>query len=465
MSNYDYDLFTIGAGSGGVRASRLAASYGAKVCVAEEYRAGGTCVIRGCVPKKLFVYASHFSEEFEDANAYGWSVPETAFDWSMLIANKDKEIGRLEGIYKSVLANAGAEFVQSRAVLKDAHTVHIEAENRDVSAEKILIAAGGTPWLPSDLKGVEHAITSNEAFHLETFPKKIVVVGGGYIAVEFAGIFNGLGADVTLLHRRNHVLKAFDAELGDVLLEEMQKKGVTLCLGKTIESIDLDGGTKKATLNDGQVLEADQIMFAVGRVPNTSGIGLENAGVELGKGGEVIVDEFSRSNVNHIFAVGDVTDRLQLTPVAIREGAAFAETEFNNNPQAMDHRNVATAIFSQPPIGTVGLSEEQALEECGEIDIYKSTFRPLKHTLTGRDETTLMKLLVDPKSNRVLGCHIVGPDSGEMIQCLGIAVKMGATKQDFDATVAVHPTSAEELVTLRDKVTRKKTAGATAAAT
>ena len=465
MSNFDYDLFTIGAGSGGVRASRLAASYGAKVCVAEEYRAGGTCVIRGCVPKKLFVYASHYSEDFEDAEGFGWTINDASFDWKKLVANKDKEIDRLEGIYQTVLGNAGAEFVQSRAVLKDAHTVHLVDENRDVTAEKILIATGGTPWLPSDLPGVDHAITSNEAFHLEEFPKRIVVVGGGYIAVEFAGIFKGMGADVTLVHRRDQVLKAFDEELGDTLLEEMKKKGVGLSLGRTITSIALDGETRIVTLDDGSKIEADQVMFAVGRVPNTDGIGIDKVGVELGRGGQILVDEYSRTNIPHIFAVGDVTDRLQLTPVAIREGAAFAETEFNNNPQAMDHRTVATAIFSQPPIGTVGLSEAEALDEFGEIDVYKSSFRTLKHTLTDNQEKTMMKLLVDPKSDKVLGCHIIGPDSGEMIQCLGIAVKMGATKRDFDATVAVHPTSSEELVTMRDKVTKTKSSNGTVSAT
>ena len=462
MSKFDYDLFTIGAGSGGVRASRLAASYGAKVCVAEEFRAGGTCVIRGCVPKKLFVYASHFSEDFEDAEGFGWTIKDASFDWKKLVANKDKEIDRLEGIYQTVLSNAGAEFIQSRAVLKDAHTVHLVDEHRDVTAEKILIATGGTPWLPGDLPGVEHAITSNEAFHLEEFPKRIVVVGGGYIAVEFAGIFNGMGADVTLVHRRDQVLKAFDEELGDTLLEEMKKKGVGLSLGRTISSIALDGDVRIVTFDDGSTIEADQVMFAVGRVPNTDGIGIDKVGVELGRGGQILVDKYSRTNVPNIFAVGDVTDRLQLTPVAIREGAAFAETEFNDNPQAMDHRTVATAIFSQPPIGTVGLSEAEALAEFGEIDVYKSTFRALKHTLTDNQEKTMMKLLVDPKSDKVLGCHIIGPDSGEMIQCLGIAVKMGATKQDFDATVAVHPTSSEELVTMREKVTKTKSSGATA---
>ncbi len=465
MSKFDYDLFTIGAGSGGVRASRLAASYGAKVCVAEEYRAGGTCVIRGCVPKKLFVYASHFSEDFEDAAGFGWSINDASFDWKKLVANKDKEIDRLEGIYKTVLGNAGAEFVQSRAVLKDAHTVHLVDENHDVTAEKILIATGGTPWLPNDLPGVEHTITSNEAFHLEEFPKRVIVVGGGYIAVEFAGIFKGMGADVTLVHRRDQVLKAFDEELGDTLLEEMKKKGIGLSLGRKIASITLEGKTRIVTLDDGSKIEADQVMFAVGRVPNTDGMGLDKAGVELGRGGQILVDEYSRTNIPNIFAVGDVTDRLQLTPVAIREGAAFAETEFNNNPQAMDHRTVATAIFSQPPIGTVGLSEAEALEEFGEIDVYKSTFRTLKHTLTDNQEKTMMKLLVDPKSDKVLGCHIIGPDSGEMIQCLGIAVKMGATKQDFDATVAVHPTSSEELVTLRDKVTKTASSNPSVSAT
>lgn len=451
MSKYDYDLFVIGAGSGGVRASRMAAQFGAKVAVAEEYRVGGTCVIRGCVPKKLFVYASHFAGEFEDAAGFGWTVGETKFSWETLVANKDREIDRLNGIYIRNLEKAGVEIIASRAVLKDAHTVHLVAEGRDVTAGKILIATGATPFKPHTVAGIEHAITSNEAFHLPELPRRAIVVGGGYIAVEFAGIFNGLGVETTLLYRRDRILRGFDEDLRTGLTDEMRKKGLHLRLWAEIVSIERRGGSLRVTLKDGETVETDLVMYATGRVPNSSGLGLEEAGVAIRKNGAIEVDAWSRTSVPDIYAVGDVTDRANLTPVAIREGAAFAETVFNGNPTAVDHSIIPTAVFSQPEIGTVGLTEHEARERHEAVDIYKTTFRPMKHTLSGRDEKTLMKLVVDGESDRVLGVHLMGPGSGELIQAVGIAVTLGATKAQFDRTVAVHPTAAEELVTLREK--------------
>ncbi len=450
MATYDYDLFTIGAGSGGVRASRMASQYEARVAVAEEHRVGGTCVIRGCVPKKLFVYASHFHEEFEAAKGFGWTVGDTSFDWSTLIANKDQEIDRLNSIYIRNLEASNVEIIQSRAVLKDAHTVHLVGQDRDVTAERILIATGGWPHLPADVPGIEHAISSNEAFHLENLPDHITVVGGGYIAVEFAGIFNGLGVKTTQLYRGEQILRGFDDDVRDMLHEEMVKKGVDIRVGSDIASIEKTDSGFDLTLKDGSSMQTGLVMYATGRRPNVQGLGLENAGVELGRNGHVVVDTYSQSSVPNIYAVGDVTDRAALTPVAIREGAAFAETVYNNNPIAVDHALIPTAVFSQPQIGTVGLTEAQALEAHGTVDIYRSAFRPMKNTLSGSDEKMLMKLIVDKASQRVVGCHVMGSDSGEMAQLLGIAVKMGATKADFDATIAVHPTAAEELVTMRE---------------
>tara|TARA_R110000868_G_scaffold10226_9_gene50106 strand:- start:109 stop:1482 length:1374 start_codon:yes stop_codon:yes gene_type:complete len=447
---FDYDLFVIGAGSGGVRASRIAAGHGAKVAVAEEYRVGGTCVIRGCVPKKLFVYASSFAEEFEDAEGFGWTVGERSFSWEKLIANKDREIDRLNGIYIRNLQNSKVEIFQSRAFLKDAHTVHLVAEGRDVTADKILIATGGTPFKP-DIPGIEHAITSNEAFHLETLPKRGIVVGGGYIAVEFAGIFNGLGVETTLLYRGEKILRGFDEDMRDALSEELPKKGIDLRVKSDIVSIARKGANLAATLTDGSVIEAGFIMYATGRAPNVAGLGLDTVGVQLNAKGAIAVDPYSQTNVPNIYAVGDVTDRAALTPIAIREGQAFAETVFNNNPIAVDHSIIATAVFSQPELGTVGLSEADARAKYGELDIYKTTFRAMKHTMTGRHEKTFMKLVVDTASQRVLGVHLMGPSSGEIIQAIAIAVTMGATKKQFDQAVAVHPTAAEELVTLKEK--------------
>lgn len=450
MAKYDYDLFVIGAGSGGVRAARIAATHGAKVAIAEEYRVGGTCVIRGCVPKKLFVYASHFSDEFEEAAGFGWTVEGARFDWKTLIANKDREIDRLNGIYIRNLEKAGVEIVNSRATVKDAHTVHLEAEKKDVTAERILIAVGATPFLP-DIPGIEHAITSNEAFHLDELPKRIVVVGGGYIAVEFAGIFNGLGVETMQLYRGSLFMRGFDDDLRELLSEEMLKKGVDLRMNCDIVSIEKKDGELHLMLTDGDVICTDCIMYATGRAPNTKGLGLEEVGVKLGKRGEVIVNEYSQTDVPSIYAVGDVTDRANLTPVAIREGHAFADTVYGGRDVKVDHSIIPTAIFSQPEMGTVGLTEAQAREKYEEVDIYKTAFRGLKNALSGSQERTFMKLVVDAKTDKVLGVHLMGPASGEMIQAVGIAVTMGATKAQFDATIAVHPTAAEELVTLREK--------------
>lgn len=450
MTKYDYDLFVIGAGSGGVRAARIAANYGARVAVAEEYRVGGTCVIRGCVPKKLFVYASHFADEFEEAAGFGWTVGDARFDWKRLIANKDKEIDRLNGIYIRNLQNAGVEIIESRATVIDAHKVRLEATGSEVTAERILIAVGATPFVP-DLPGIEHAITSNEAFHLEELPKRVVVVGGGYIAVEFAGIFNGLGAETLQLYRGPLFMRGFDDDLRTLLAEEMVKKRVDLRMDADIRSIEKKGGELHLTLTNGDIVKTDAVMYATGRVPNTKGLGLEAAGVKLGKSGEVIVDEFSQTSVPGIYAVGDVTDRANLTPVAIREGHAFADTVYGGREVKVDHSIIPTAVFSQPELGTVGLTEALARARCPEVDIYKTTFRAMKNTLSGSQERTFMKLVVDAKTDKVLGVHLMGPGSGELIQAVGIAVTMGATKAQFDATIAVHPTAAEELVTLREK--------------
>ncbi|MDX5365082.1 MAG: glutathione-disulfide reductase, partial [Alphaproteobacteria bacterium] len=449
-TKYDYDLFVIGAGSGGVRAARIAANYGARVAVAEEYRVGGTCVIRGCVPKKLFVYASHFADEFEEAAGFGWTVGDARFDWKRLIANKDKEIDRLNGIYIRNLQNAGVEIIESRATVIDAHKVRLEATGKEVTAGRILIAVGATPFVP-DLPGIEHAITSNEAFHLEELPKRVVVVGGGYIAVEFAGIFNGLGAETLQLYRGPLFMRGFDDDLRTLLAEEMVKKGVDLRMDADIRSIEKKGGELHLTLTNGDIVKTDAVMYATGRVPNTKGLGLEAAGVKLGKSGEVIVDEFSQTSVPGIYAVGDVTDRANLTPVAIREGHAFADTVYGGREVKVDHSIIPTAVFSQPELGTVGLTEALARARCPEVDIYKTTFRAMKNTLSGSQERTFMKLVVDAKTDKVLGVHLMGPGSGELIQAVGIAVTMGATKAQFDATIAVHPTAAEELVTLREK--------------
>lgn len=447
--SFDYDLFVIGAGSGGVRAARMSASYGAKTAIAEEHRVGGTCVIRGCVPKKLFVYASHFAEEFEDAGGFGWQVGQNRFDWPTLVANKDAEIDRLNKIYIRNLEASGVEILEGRAVLKDAHTVVLDG--REISARYILLAVGATPFMPG-IEGIGHAISSNEAFHLETLPSDIIVVGGGYVAVEFAGIFNGLGVRTTLVYRKDRILRGFDGDVRRHVQDEMVKKGVDIRCQTDISAIQPDGDGFQVAFQDGTRRKTSLVMYATGRIPNVAGLGLEAAGVELGRNGEIKVDAWSKTSVDSIYAVGDVTDRSQLTPIAIREGAAFAQTVFNGAPLAVDHSIIPTAVFSQPPVGTVGMTEEEARAQGAAIDVYKSVFRPMKHALSGRDEETLMKLIVDRETDRVLGLHIVGPDSGEMIQAFGVAVTMGATKAQFDATVAVHPTAAEELVTMTQPV-------------
>jgi glutathione reductase (NADPH) len=450
MTSFDYDLFVIGAGSGGVRAARIAAKYGAKVAVAEEYRVGGTCVIRGCVPKKLFVYASKFAEEFEDAIGFGWTTEKVSFDWQTLLDNKDKEIDRLNKAYIRNLEAAGAEIIQERAIVIDRNTVEL-ASGRKITAKYLLIATGAAPFVPRGLPGHELAITSNEAFHLPRLPRRIVIVGGGYIAVEFAGIFNGLGVETVLVYRGEQILRGFDDELRAHLAAEMTKKGIEIKTKADIASIERSGDGVRVTLQDGSKIGAGQIMFATGRIPNTIGLGLDNAGIKHDAHGAVPVNEYSQTAVDNIYAVGDVTNRVNLTPVAIREGHAFADTVFGGKPTKVDHSLVPSAVFSQPELGTVGLTEEQARKSGAKLDIYKTSFRAMKHTLSGRDERMFMKLIVDSQSDKVLGCHIAGPDAGEMAQLLGIAITCGATKAQFDATLAVHPTAAEELVTMREK--------------
>ncbi len=461
MTKYDYDLFVIGAGSGGVRAARIAAGYGARVGVAEEYRVGGTCVIRGCVPKKLFVYASHFSDEFKHAKGFGWDVAKPTFDWSKLIAAKDVEIDRLNKIYIKNLEASGVEIINCRAEFEDAHTLNLIGENRTVTAERILVAPGAAPFVPHNVPGATYAITSNEAFHLETLPKSIAIIGGGYIAVEFAGIFNGLGVETNLVYRGDLILRGFDEDLRKGVQGEMIKKGINVMTNANVCGIEehvgdsaRNGGTTHTVdITGGDNLDVDLVMYATGRVPHTTGLGLEKAGVDLDGAGAIKVDGFSQTNIENIYAVGDVTNRAQLTPVAIREGHAFADTVYGGKSVRVDHSQIPTAVFSQPEMGTVGLTEEQAREKFDEIDIYKSTFNPMKNALSGSDEKMMMKIIVDGKTDVVVGCHIMGPDSGEMAQLLGISIKMGATKADFDATMAVHPTASEELVTMRTKFT------------
>ncbi|RCW28500.1 NADPH-glutathione reductase [Ciceribacter lividus] len=449
MADFDYDLFVIGGGSGGVRSARLAASLGKRVAIAEEYRFGGTCVIRGCVPKKLFVYASQYHEHFEDAVGYGWSVGETSFDWKKLIAAKDKEIARLEGLYRKGLESAGAEILETRAELAGPNSVRLVKNGRVVTAERIVIAVGGAPNPHASLPGHELCISSNEAFHLEELPRSIVIAGGGYIAVEFANIFHGLGVDTTLIYRGKEILSRFDQDMRRGLHEAMEAKGIRILCHDVIEKVEKTpaDGLRVTTKNNG-TLSADQVMLALGRDPNTSGLGLEAAGVVTNERGAIVVDAYSRTNVPGIFAFGDVTDRVQLTPVAIHEAMCFIETEYKNNPTRPDHDLIATAVFSQPEIGTVGLSEEEAARRYPEIEVYRAQFRPMKATLSGRNEKMIMKLIVNAADRRVIGAHVLGHDAGEMAQLLGITLKAGCTKDDFDRTMAVHPTAAEELVTM-----------------
>ena len=449
MPHYDYDLFVIGGGSGGVRAARVSGQLGKRVAIAEESRFGGTCVIRGCVPKKLFVYASQFSEHFEDAAGYGWTVPDPSFDWPTLIANKDKEIARLERVYQTGVEKAGGTTIHSRVTLVDRHTLRIENENRTVTADQILIATGGRPNPHLALPGHEHCIFSNEAFDLPVLPKAIAINGGGYIAVEFANIFHGLGVETTLVYRGREILSRFDTDLRRHLHQAMERKGIRILCHEMFERVEKRAdGRLEAQMSGGMVLTVDQVMLALGRLPNTENLGLEAVGIETGRMGEIVVDDYSRTNVDNIWAIGDVTNRVQLTPVAIHEAMCFVETVFKANPTKPDHANIPTAVFSQPEIGTVGLSEEEAARRFSDLEVYSAVFRPMRNILADRDEKMLIKLVVDAKTRIVVGAHILGPDAGEMAQLLGIAVKARLTKDDFDRTMALHPTAAEELVTL-----------------
>ena len=485
MSEFDFDLFVIGAGSGGTRAARIAAGHGARVAVAEERFLGGTCVNVGCIPKKLFVYASHFAEDFEDAAGFGWrcapgaassrGAESPAFDWSILVANKDREIERLNGIYRGLIEGAGARLYDARATIVGPHAIDVAGST--VSARHVLVATGGEPTLP-DIPGIEHAIRSDDVFYLERLPKRLIVVGGGYIAVELAGVFAGLGVEVTQLYRGPLFLRGFDDDIRRALAEEMRKRGVDLRFDANVAAIERTAGNASPGVDgiravlaasgarngragaDGaaETLDADRILYATGRHPNTAGLGLENAGVATAPNGAVRVDAWSRTNVEHIYAVGDVTDRINLTPVAIREGHCFAETVFNDNPISPDHEDVPTAVFSQPAIGTCGLTEAEAEARYPSIDVYLSSFRPLKHTLSGRDQRSVMKLLVDAETDRVIGCHLLDPDAAEIVQGVGIAMKCGATKAQFDRTMAIHPTAAEEIVTMRSPARRLRRA-------
>jgi glutathione reductase (NADPH) len=449
MAEFDADLFVIGGGSGGVRAARIAAGYGAKVMVAEEYRMGGTCVIRGCVPKKLFVIGSHIHHEIEDAAGFGWTIPSVTFDWPTLVANKDKEIARLEGIYTTNVEKSGARVLKTRAVLEDAHTVRL-SNGEAVTAKYIMIATGSAPSHGPEIPGIEHVVSSNEAFHLPELPKRIVIQGGGYIALEFACIFAGFGADVTVIYRGGNILRGFDEDVRVHVRAEMERQGITILTGCTVDGIDKHGKEFTSHLSNGSSTASELVMFAIGRHPNVGGLGLEKAGVALNpKNGGIAVDGWSRTSVPNIYAIGDVTHRVNLTPVAIREGHAFADTVFGKRPVQVDHSTIPTAVFSQPEVGTVGLTETEARAQFSHVDIYKTDFRPIKSTMSGRDTRILMKLVVDGSTDRILGCHIVGDTAAEIIQAVAIAVKMKATKADFDATFALHPTAAEELVTMR----------------
>jgi glutathione reductase (NADPH) len=449
---YDYDLFVIGAGSGGVRAARIASLAGARVAVAEEYRIGGTCVIRGCVPKKFLVYGAEFSQMIADAQGYGWTIGSSSFDWPTLRGNVQKEVTRLSGIYTSNLAKAGVTAYEERAEVVDAHTVKLKKSGGEVTAERILVATGGQPYLPEGLPGVELGITSNEAFLLEKFPKRILIVGGGYVALEFANIFHGLGAKTRILHRGDKLLRGFDDDLRAHMHIEVERGGTQLTLKTTLTKLEKAGDAIRATLSNGETVETDAVMYAIGRDPHTQGLGLEQAGVKLDDAGAVIVDEFSQSSVESIYAIGDVTNRMNLTPIAIRDGHAFADTIYNRRPTPVDHSFVPSAVFGRPPIGTVGLSEQDARRSHESVDIYRTSFRPMRNMISGNQERTLMKLVVDGQSGVLLGVHIAGEDAPEMIQLAAVAVKAGLTKQQWDSTVALHPTAAEELVLMREKV-------------
>ena len=444
----DFDLFVIGAGSGGVRAARVAAAYGARVAIAEEHKVGGTCVIRGCVPKKLLVYGAHFAEDLEDAAMFGWDVPQKRFDWQVLRDNVLAEVGRLEGAYTDTLTNHDVTIFKDRAELTGPNSLRL-ASGKEITAEKILIATGATPVMPT-LEGVEHAISSNEVFHLDKLPKRIVIAGGGYIANEFAGIFHQFGSHVTLVNRTDVILRHYDQQVVDRLLQISLRKGIDFKFHANIEQIERrDDGMLHVTMTGCDDLEADQVLFATGRKPNTAGMGLEEAGVEIGPKGQVKVDADNRTSVSSIFAVGDVTDRVQLTPVAIREGQAFADTFFGNTPHQIDYNCIPSAVFSHPPLAGVGMTEGQAREKLGQVKTFTSDFRAMKNVLAGRNERSLYKLVVDGSTDRIVGIHMIGPDAPEILQAAAIAVKGKLKKADFDATVALHPTMAEELVLMR----------------
>ena len=449
MKKYDYDLFVIGAGSGGVRAARIASGFGARVAIVEDRYLGGTCVNVGCVPKKLLFYASHFSEDFKNAKGFGWTVDSPRFYWQSLIKNKNKEIGRLNDVYRKLLDNAGVELINGRGMLVDANTVVVNSKH--YSAERILIATGGWPSIP-DIPGKEHVISSNEVFFLETLPEKIIIVGGGYIAVEFAGILNGLGVDTTLLYRGPLFLRGFDQDVREFMAEEMRKKGIQLKFEINIDCIEKIDKQLRATLTDKSTLLAGQIMYATGRKPNTEELGIESLGITLDKNAAIVVNHQYQTNIPSIYALGDVTNRVNLTPVALAEGMFLAKFLFNNEDSLVEYENIPTCVFSQPNIGTVGLTEETAKKKYKQINVYKSSFTPMKHTLSGDDEKTFMKLIVDKETDRVVGVHMVGPEAGEIIQGISIAMKAGARKADFDKTIGIHPTTAEEFVTMRDPV-------------
>ena len=451
MSQFDYDLFVIGAGSGGVRASRIAAGHGARVGICEESRVGGTCVIRGCVPKKLLVFASQFSESFEDAAGYGWQAGEPSFDWSALIAAKDREIDRLNSIYIRLLENAGVDLHMGRGRLVDEHTV--EVDGRRITADKILIAVGGRPWVP-DIPGKELGMTSDEAFHLDQLPRRVLVAGAGYIAVEFAGIFAGLGSEVTLAYRRDLILRGFDDDVRSTVEAGMRNRGIDIGYHRSPARLEKSDGGIEVTFSDASTRHYDAVMFATGRSPYTWELGLDKAGVKTAEQNRIEVDEYSRTSVDNIFAVGDVTDRINLTPVALMEGHAFADTQFGGMDRPVEHANTPAAVFSQPPVGTVGMTEAEAREKLDDVHIFRSTFTPMKYTLSGRKERALMKLVVDAATDRVVGCHVVGPDAPEMLQGFAVAVRAGLSKRDFDRTIGIHPTSAEELVTMRTAQTK-----------
>lgn len=448
MAEFEYDLFVIGAGSGGVRASRVASGYGAKVAVAEEYRVGGTCVIRGCVPKKLLVYGSHFAEDLEDARNYGWTIGEMSFDWAKLRDHVLGDVDRLNGLYTQTLENHGVERLLERATVTGPHSVKL-ASGREITARYILVAVGGWPAMP-DLPGIEHAVSSNEMFHLEELPRRLVVIGGGYIAMEFAGIFNALGSRVTLCNRSEALLRSYDRGLVDRLVQISMARGIDIKLNAPFERIEKgEDGTLLVHVGRDEPIPADAVLVATGRNPNTGGLGLETADVELGKGGAIVVDEYSKTSCDSIYAVGDVTDRVQLTPVAIREGQAFADSVFGGKPTTVDYGCIPSAVFSHPPLAGVGMTESEARNKLGKVRVYSSDFRPMKNVFAERAERGLYKMVVDDANDRVVGLHMIGPEAPEILQAAAVAVKAGLTKADFDATVALHPSMAEELVLMR----------------